>query len=324
MRTAAGPEINAEPKVVAEGAEEVIELTEKDRKKPKSSPDVIPAEAGIQKPSEISSPPNSQSEQAQDAKARRGLEASDTRALELKILDLEEEKERIESMDLSQMAAKVAELTPTQKAAAKKMMKTGKYEMPKGTPESEAAGAEMNRIFQRIPQINRELADLRRQLRRAQLGGVSPRLDKEGLGVVEKPEGGARGGKPPEAAPVTTPAPEAPPTAPSAPEAAAPAETPTVEAPANLPIAEEPAPSAPEKPKVAEVGEMDIIRAKSFKELDTILDNLKRLRGKNKTYSVKELKKIISAVRKKRMGIDKITETGGLRETIERLMQNEE
>jgi hypothetical protein len=51
------------------------------------------------------------------------------------------------------------------------MMKTGKYEMPKGSDASEAAGAELNRVFQRIPQVNKELADLRRQLKRAKLGG---------------------------------------------------------------------------------------------------------------------------------------------------------
>jgi|GEM_PF-1702528 len=176
------PEIKEEPKVVAEGAEEVIELTEKDRKKPKP-PETpkLPEDA-----SAVSSP--------SEGEARRGLDA---RTIELKILDLEEEKERIEAMDLSQQVAKVAELTPAEKKAYKKMLKTGKLEEPpKGTPESEAAGAELNRIFQRIPQVNKELADLRRQLKRAQLGGgETPPLNKGRRGGVEEPAEGARGGQ---------------------------------------------------------------------------------------------------------------------------------
>lgn len=180
-----------------------------------------------------------------EGEVERGQEAGDTRAIELKILDLEEEKERLESMDLTEMAAKTAELTPAQKKAVKKMMKTGKYEMPKGTDASEAAGAELNRIFQRIPQINKELSDLRRQLKRAQLGGgeAAPRTR----------------GRKPKAAP--------------APEVVSPAPT---EAPEDLPVVDEPVveapavqvPSTPEAVSAAPEKSSEEIKAKFFEEIE--------------------------------------------------------
>ena len=186
----------------------------------------------------------------------------------------------------------------------------------------------MNRIFQRIPQINKELADLRRQLRRAQLGGKSPLLSKEGLGVVEKPKGEARGGQVgvPEAAPATPVAPEAPPATPPIPEAAAPAEA-APDAPANLPIAEEKPPEAPsdaekqEEEKSAE--KIDLKKASSFTELYSALDKLTEIKGTKRAYDAMLLKKIISGVRAGETDIGEVTRAGGLREVVESLLQKE-